>query len=102
MSRYVRNDHGDRKLVAYLVLDDKSRENTEQSIADIQSQLKHQLAQYMLPSAIVVMDSLPLNANGKLDTKSLPEPQAYLDDERFEPLSNNAEVQLAKLFGVRF
>lgn len=94
----VRNDHGDRKLVVYLVLDDKSRENTEHSIVDIQSQLKHQLAQYMLPSAIVVMDSLPLNANGKLDTKSLPEPQVYLDDERFEPLSNHAEVQLAKLW----
>ncbi|RDI58948.1 amino acid adenylation domain-containing protein, partial [Nocardia pseudobrasiliensis] len=59
---------GDR-LVAYVV------PTGSLSVAQVKSELSQALPSYMVPSAFVVLDALPLNANGKLDRKALPEPE---------------------------
>ena len=38
------------------------------------SHMKQFLAYYMVPSVLMQLDSIPLNQNGKIDTKALPEP----------------------------
>jgi amino acid adenylation domain-containing protein/FkbM family methyltransferase len=70
----VREDQpGEKRLVAYLVLQSGSETvNT----ALLQASLQDQLPEYMVPSAFVVLQELPLNANGKVDRKRLPQPQA--------------------------
>ena len=54
---------GDRQLVAYLVADAE--------VQVIRSDLKERLPQYMVPSAFVLMEKLPLNGNGKVDRQGL-------------------------------
>ncbi|MGW5223262.1 amino acid adenylation domain-containing protein, partial [Nocardia sp. NPDC004085] len=59
---------GDR-LVAYVV----TRTGALDKRA-LQSALSAELPSYMVPSMLIQLDALPLNANGKLDRKALPEP----------------------------
>ena len=60
---------GEKKLAAYVVAPTQTR--TE----DLRAFLGQQLPDYMVPSAIVMVDSLPLTANGKLDLRALPAPE---------------------------
>ena len=65
------NVPGEKRLVAYLTLRDKQH---AQSVAEIAQHLRTVLPEYMVPSAFVVLESLPLTANGKVDRRALPEP----------------------------
>ena len=46
---------------------------SELSGRDIQRLLKEKLSSYMLPSKVIIMDTLPINANGKIDRQKLKE-----------------------------
>ncbi|MEH2375577.1 non-ribosomal peptide synthetase [Nostoc sp.] len=83
----VRQDTpGDKRLVAYIVptsyqeqneVSDFSLNSNEppintQAILQLRQFLKERLPEYMLPSAFVLMGSLPLTPSGKVDRKALP------------------------------
>ena len=89
----VREDiEGDKRLVAYVVIDSLSE--VEDHVRVLREHLQQQLPEYMLPSAFVVLDELPLTSNGKIDRKSLPAPEgdAYAQEEYVAPETETEEV----------
>jgi amino acid adenylation domain-containing protein len=71
------------------------------SVGQLRSYLKARLADYMLPSAFVLMDALPLTPNGKIDRKALPAPdwsQADWGEEYIAPRTPT-ETKLAEIWG---
>jgi myxalamid-type nonribosomal peptide synthetase MxaA len=69
----VREDRsGDKRLVAYLV----GEQLAILQLDDLKAQLKRVLPAYMVPGVFVVLEQMPLGANGKLDRRRLPAPDS--------------------------
>ncbi|MGW0697975.1 amino acid adenylation domain-containing protein [Streptomyces sp. NPDC002867] len=64
---------GTKRLVGYVVPEDGA-EAGEELLQRLRDHLKAGLPDYMVPSALVAVDTLPLTVNGKLDVRALPAP----------------------------
>jgi amino acid adenylation domain-containing protein len=86
---------GDR-LIAYVV----PREIGGGSVDEWRSHLKARLPDYMVPSAFVILDRIPVNAGGKVDRRALPEPSEAHDvfAARFVAPRTAVEKVLARLW----
>jgi amino acid adenylation domain-containing protein len=86
---------GDKRLVAYVV----SKKRAAPSAEELRSFLQTRLPEYMVPTAIVNLESLPLTRNGKVDVSALPSPDQVLVTERlFIAPRNPVEEQLAEIW----
>ncbi|WP_420127104.1 non-ribosomal peptide synthase/polyketide synthase [Longimicrobium sp.] len=86
---------GDRRLVAYWVPVEGS---AVPDAAALRAHLKGLLPEYMVPSAYVRLDRLPLTQNGKLDRRALPEPEISADAARRTAPRTQTEEILAGIW----
>ncbi|OBK79202.1 hypothetical protein A5651_24420 [Mycobacterium sp. 1274761.0] len=86
----VREDRpGDKRLVGYVT--------GSADPARIRAQLGQRLPGYMVPTAVVALEALPLTVNGKLDTRALPAPD-YTQLDRYRAPANAVEEILAGIY----
>jgi acyl carrier protein len=90
------DDPGKKRLVAYVV----GVAGTEVSTAQLREFLREQLPEYMVPSAFVLLDSLPTTPSGKVDRRALPVPDRNRPDlvNAYVQPQNPSEVLLAKIW----
>jgi amino acid adenylation domain-containing protein len=94
----VRKDpQGDKRLVAYVVA---SHEPTP-TFSELRSFLKEKLPDYMIPTALMFLDLIPLTPNGKVDRRALPTPDLERSrlETKFVAPRTQVEKVLAKIWG---
>ncbi|AFC30787.1 Linear gramicidin synthetase subunit C [Paenibacillus mucilaginosus 3016] len=86
---------GDKRITAYVTTAAGRGADPDH----LRMRLKEQLPPYMVPSAIVVMDRLPLTPSGKIDRRALPKPvlTAAADEGHGEP-RNEVEAALCRIW----
>ena len=93
----VREEEVDnRYLAAYIVLVDDSLKQS-----DLRNFLKQKLPDYMIPSAWVMLETLPLSPNGKIDRRALPIPDRNQNRQiEFVAPRNSREEAIAKIMAT--
>lgn len=92
----VREDNGDKRLVAYLV----SNQQSAPSISQLRTFLGNYVPEYMIPSNFVFLEKLPLTPNGKVDRRALPAPEknALDTDNHWVAPRDRWEMQLLRIW----
>ncbi|MEO1433296.1 MAG: amino acid adenylation domain-containing protein, partial [Cyanobacteria bacterium J06633_8] len=91
---------GDKRLIAYIV----PKSTQSPASKELKEFLKSRLPEYMIPSAFVSLETLPLTPNDKVDRKALPKPDKNNLNLEEEYLSarNDVEKKLVTLWEQAF
>ncbi len=84
----------DKRLVAYLL----AQQDSELSATVLRAQLATVLAEYMIPSAFIVLPEFPLTPNGKLNRKALPAPDFCQAQQQYVAPRTPTEHTLTQLW----
>lgn len=92
----LRQDEGEARLIGYVV----PNNDLPPSIVELRSFLKDRLPSYMVPSAFIFLDVLPLNASGKVDRNALPSPrpEQIAGEIDYEPPRTPVEEMMASIW----
>jgi amino acid adenylation domain-containing protein len=85
---------GDKRLVGYVVV----KEGLVLDVGALENELRRSLPEYMVPSAFVALDVLPLTTNGKVDRKALPAPDYGSGAAEYVAPRGAVEERLAEIF----
>ncbi|MDU9393633.1 non-ribosomal peptide synthase/polyketide synthase [Pseudomonas sp. zfem002] len=90
-----------KQLAAYLVSDVASQDEARQAQLrdELKAALKAQLPDYMVPTHLILLQAMPLTANGKLDRRALPAPDPELNRQQYVAPSSELEQSLARIWG---
>ena len=88
---------GEPQLAAYVVRRESRDSVDERALRDF---CRRALPEYMVPSAFVFLDALPLTSNGKVDRRALPAPEAAGHPHNFVGPGNPTEQVLAEIWSA--
>ncbi len=77
---------GDKAIYAYIVSD------TNAAMSDVREALKKSLPEYMLPSYMMQIDTIPVTSNGKLDKRALPDIESRSVGEYAAPSTETERI----------
>lgn len=101
VSEAVAKGHRDRNgtsmLVAYVVCHPRFGFSEDELMMGWKQELRTILPEYMIPSVFILLESLPLTHNGKVDRRALPEPAMTASSSYVEPVTD-IEIELANLW----
>jgi amino acid adenylation domain-containing protein len=83
------NALGNKGLVVYII----SHNERPPSTSELRNYLKEYLPEYMVPSTFVTLEEFPLNPNGKIDRKALPEPEQDRPDLDMAYIAPQNEIE---------
>lgn len=91
---------GGKQLVGYLVCKQASADSEVQARLReaVKAHARQHLPDYMVPTHLVLLGSLPLMGNGKLDRRALPLPDLEQAREQYQAPANALEEQLAQIW----
>ena len=88
----------DKRLVAYIVPVAVDSDNSH-LVAALKARVSEKLPEFMMPSAFIVLDMLPLSPNGKINRSALPAPELARDEVgAFVGPRNAVEAKLAEIW----
>jgi amino acid adenylation domain-containing protein len=85
---------GSNRLLGYALL----RPGKETGARELREHLQKELPEYMVPSAIMVLETWPLTTNGKLDRAALPEPGADASGSDYVAPRTTTEEIMAEIW----
>ncbi len=92
----ARDGATEKRLVAYVVLTGATR------LSDLRDALRDRLPAFMVPAVFVPLDRLPVNPNGKIDRRVLPDPEDILPAASAQtvhvPPRDEIELRLARIW----
>ena len=90
-------DQSHKRIVGYLCPREGTRTDDAELIRGVMERLRNSLPAYMIPSAVIVLDHLPLHQSGKVDRARLPLPVDALPTEN-APVASRTEAILQELW----
>ncbi|MEE1181788.1 MAG: amino acid adenylation domain-containing protein, partial [Treponema sp.] len=88
----VRNNGTEDYLAGFFTAD------THIDINELKNYLAAKLTPYMIPDALMQLDEMPLNSNGKIDKKALPETTVQFDEAEYVEPANDLEKFFCEVF----
>ena len=90
---------GDKRLVAYWTVREGVDDAQLPDVEQLRDHLKTELPGYMVPSAFVKLEAMPLTPNGKVDRNALPAPEGdAFAVQAYEPPQGQTEEVLAAIW----
>jgi acyl carrier protein len=90
----ARPEKDEKRLVAYVIATNRSSHLS----TELRGYLQERLPDYMVPSAVVLLDALPLTPNGKLDVAALPSPDELAVEHTLVAPRNQVEQGLTDIW----
>lgn len=91
----VREDSpSEKQLVAYVV----QQKQVTLTISELRQFLANKLPGYMMPNAFVILETLPLTSNGKVDRRALKAPCQTSESDKFIQARNKLELKLVQIW----
>lgn len=96
----ARGESSEKHLCAFLVPTGQMPANTGQWSAEMRAYVAAHLPDHMIPLYFIPMDTLPVNHNGKIDTRALPQPEVAAGEKESAIVlpRNHREKVLVELF----